>query len=630
MSFIIPEFKARIIDSGFTPEDEDTKHLYKEVEAFAKQGQPIVIFGPAGSGKEFLARHYYSAFVKSEIYQQYKTIWKSKYNEIRNCYSAFYSGKSLDLYLSSIKPGIFQSINSTTIYPNLAESILFGHEENSTTGVSARPGLLELIKCGVLFIEEIGELSKDLQAKLLRIFNSEISEGCRISGKINYSLKDIIIIPATNQPQDEIRKTFFYKMGIQVNIKSIDERPKDVRKSIPHFIGKAIDKRKDSSVISRLFRISGTEEISRLSETKEIRTFAEDQANLVADEILIRKWPGNFRALRTALEASILRIEKPKEAMSFSEEFRKNLGYYITQYSDDAEKTSVFVAKSFTDTVYPSRYPDLDRRILEELNSKKKLNDISGFEKKILANFLSSTHKTGFMRRDLEEYYKEHSSIRHTSEAHIRSKINKLAILKILNKTGEGKSTRYNLTNSFLKQIKNDDFFSLPDIDNAWADRSKEIDDLGRKLLSIQRVYIQAPAGFGKTAFIAMFCNVMQERYNFYYYPLGEAGINKMFEDIMKLLQSKKISLDPDKLLKDAVNNIQPFLKEIFNTKEGEKPVLILDNAHFVSDPDGIEIIAELARKWQEVILVLSGDKMDNTFQEYFHEMKLGPWGKQA
>lgn len=630
MSFIIPEFTTSIIDSGFTPEDEDTKQLYKEVEAFAKQGQPVVIFGPAGSGKEFLARHYYSAFVKSEFYRQYKTIWDSKYNEIRNRYSAFYSGKSLDVFLSSIKPGVFQSINSTTIYPNLAESILFGHEENPTTGASTKPGLLELIKCGVLFIEEIGELPKDLQAKLLRVFNPEISEGCRISGKINYSLKDIIIIPATNQPQDEIRKTFFYKMGIQVNIKGIDERPKDVHKSIPHFIRKAIDKRKDSSVICSIFGINCPGEITKLSETKEIIKFAEDQGDLVVDEILMRKWPGNFRALRTALEASILRIEKPKETISFSEEFRKNLQYYITQYSNDAEKTSVFVAKSFPDTVYPSRYPDLDRRILEELKCKKKLNDINGFEKKILANFLSSTIKTGFMRRDLEEYYKRHSSIRHTSEAHIRSKINMLAILNILYKTGEGKSTRYNLTNSFLNHVKNDDLFSLPDIDVDWVDRSNEIDDLGRKLLSIQRVYIQAPAGFGKTAFITMFCRAMQQRYDFYYYPLGEAGINKMFEDIIKLLQSKKISLDPDKLLQDAVNNIQPFIKEIFNSTKGEKPVLILDNAHFVSDSDGIEIIAELAKKWQEVILMLSGDKMDNTFQEYFHEIKLGPWGKQA
>ncbi|HBZ22061.1 MAG TPA: hypothetical protein DEO60_13095 [Bacteroidales bacterium] len=630
MSFIIPEFTTSIIDYGFTPEDEDTKKLYREVEEFAKHGQPVVIFGPAGSGKEFLARHYYSAFVKSEIYRQYKTIWKSKYNEIRNHYSDFYSGKSLEVFLSSIKPGVFQSIDSTTIYPNLAESILLGHEENSTPGASVRPGLLELIKCGVLFIEDIGELPRDLQAKLIRVFNSEISMGCRIAGKINYSLKDVIIIPATNKPQEEIRKTFFYKIGIQVNLKGIDERPKDVRKSIPHFISKAIDKRKDNSVISSWFGIYYSEKITTLSETKEIKKFAEDLGNLVADEILIRRWPGNFRALRTALEASIFRIEKPKDASSFSEEFHKNLQHYIPEYSDNPEKTSVFVRQSFHDSVYPSQYPDLDRRILEELNCRKKLNNISGFEKRILANFLSSKHKTGFMRRDLEEYYKEHTSIRHTSEAHIRGKINKLVILKILSKTGEGKSTRYNLTNPFLKHVKNDDLFSLPEVSSDWTDRRNEIDDLGRKINSIQRIYIQAPSGFGKTAFITMFCNSNQERYKFYYYALGEAGINKLFKDIVKLLRSKKIILNSEKILKDVVNNVQPYLKEIFKSKTGDKPVLILDNAHFVSDPDGIAIIADLAKRWQEVILILSGDKMDNTFQKYFHEIKLGPWGKQA
>ena len=129
----------------------------------------------------------------------------------------------------------------------------------------------------------------------------------------------------------------------------------------------------------------------------------------------------------------------------------------------------------------------LDRRILEELNCRKKLTDISGFEKKILANFLSSKHKTGFMRRDLEEYYKEHSSIRHTSEAHIRGKINKLVILKILNKTGEGKSTRYNLTNSFLKQVKNDVLFSLPDISMTGLTEEMKLMNWAGQLLSTQR-----------------------------------------------------------------------------------------------------------------------------------------------
>jgi len=58
MNFTCPKFKTSIVDSGFTPEDSDTREVYKEVAAFAKQGRPIIIFGPTGAGKEFLARHY--------------------------------------------------------------------------------------------------------------------------------------------------------------------------------------------------------------------------------------------------------------------------------------------------------------------------------------------------------------------------------------------------------------------------------------------------------------------------------------------------------------------------------------------------------------------------------------------
>jgi len=630
MSFLIPEFTTSTIDAGFTPEDEDTRKLYREVAAFAKQGQPIVIFGPAGSGKEFLARHYYNAFVKSDYYTKYKEHWQSKYSEIRNRYSSCYSGESLEVFLSSIKPGVFKSINSGIVYPNLAESILFGHEENSKSGASARPGLFELIKCGVLFIEEIGELSSDLQARLLRAFNTEISEGCRISGKINYSLRDVIIIPATNQPQDRIKKEFYYRMGIQVSIKGIDDRPKDVRKSIPHFIRKVIDKRKDTSIMGSIFGTSSPGNATILSETLEVKKFAEDQADMVADEILMRKWPGNFRALRTTLEASILRIEKPKNLASFSEEFLKNLKHYIKQYSEEDSNTYVPVERSLHDNVYPSRYPDMDRRILEKINSKNRFQDMSDFEKKILAVFLSSTHEAGFRRRDLEEYYKSFSGIRHSSEAHIRSKLNKLLAFNFLTRAGEGKSTSYNLTKSFLGMVTDNDAFALPDVDKNWADRSDEIVALTSLLSSIERIFIEAPARYGKSAFIAMFCHARQQMFNLYYYELGQGGIKRLFEDISKVIQNNKIYHDRDKFLKNAVKNIQSSLQDIFRIKNGKKPVLILDNAHFISEPDHMATLADMAKRWQEVILILVGDNMDNALLRDFSEFRLSPWGKQA
>jgi DNA-binding NtrC family response regulator len=630
MSFIIPEFTTSIIDTGFTPEDEDTKKLYREVTAFAKQGQPIVIFGPAGSGKEFLARHYYSTLIKSPFYTQYRNNWPAKYNSLKAQYSAHYSGKSLDIFLSSLKPGIFQSINSASVYPNLAESIFFGQEENISTGAATKPGLLEVIKGGILYIEEIEELPPDLQAKLLRAFNPEISRGSRIFGRMDYPLDDLIIITATNQPYEKVRKDFYYRMSIQVIIKSMDERPNDIRKSIPYFIIKAIDKRKDKSAISKVFGINLSGIQNRFSETDDVKSFADDLAEKVADEIIMRKWPGNFRALRTAVEASVLRIDKLKDITTFSEDLHKNLHHYIKQYSEGKSKTSVGTeGPSRGKVVYPSRYPDMDRKILERINSRGRFKDMSDFEKKILAVFLSETHETGFSRKDLEDQYKSYTEIRHTSEAHIRGKIKKLLELSILEKTGEGKSTWYSLTDFFLDQVKNDDAFALPDIDKNWADRTGEIGKLVNLFPKTERIYIMAPERFGKSAFMALFCHAMKQTFNLYYYELGQEGIRKLFEDIYRILQSMQIKPDQNKFLKNPVNTIHTFLPKVFREKNGEKPVLILDNAHFVSEPDHISTLTDLSKKWKEVILILVGEKIDNRLTD-FTEFRLDPWGKQA
>ena len=631
MSFIIPEFTNSIIDTGFTPRDKETRKLYKEVAAFAKQGQPVVIFGPSGSGKEFLARHYYSALIKSELYAQWRKNWPLKYDALRVQYSAHYSVKNLELFLSSVKPGIFHSINSSNIYPDLAESILFGQEENLPAGLPSRPGLLELIQYGVLFIEEIGELSKGLQSKLLRAFNSEVSEGCRVSGIMNYSLKDFIIIPSTNQPREKFRDDFYHKMGIQVTMKSIDERPDDVRNSIPYFILKAIDKRKDYSMIGKAFSTVGAGTGTKLSETGEIIKFAEEQSELVADEILMRKWPGNFRALRTALEASIFRIERIKDPSSFSDEFRKNLHHYIKQYSEECSKIYRPAEETLPDNVvFPSKYPDMDRRILARINSRRRFQDISDSEKGILATFLSSIHETGFTRKDLQIFYRRYPKITHNSEAHIRKRINKFLELNILEKTGESKSIRYIMTDFFLAQVRNEDFFALPDIDRNWADRKDKIDELTSLLSSIERIYIRAPVRYGKSAFMTMFCHARQQIFNLYYYELGQEGLPKYFGDIYTLIGSRNTNPDRDGFLKEAVLNIQPFLSQVFKAKNGRKPVLILDNAHYISEPDHMATLAELSKKWQEVILILIGEEMDNTLLTDFTEFKLDPWEKKA
>jgi DNA-binding NtrC family response regulator len=633
MSVSIPEFIPSIVDAGFIPEEKSTKELYREVAAFASQGQPIVIFGPTGAGKEFLARHYYNTLISTEFYQQNREKWPERYREIKTQYSGFYSGKNLDVFLKSIRAGVFQAVNSTTIYPSLAESILFGHEEGSFTGATkAHPGLLESIKYGVLFLDEIGDFPRELQVKLLRAVDSEINQGRRIEGEMEYSLKDLIIICATNQPRNRIREDFYYRLGMEVNLKGIDERPKDVLKSIPHFICNAIGKRKDYAAIINTFGIRRLSDVKKISETEEIKSFAREMTGIIADEILARSWPGNFRALRNTLEASIFRIEKPVNPDSFTLEFRNYLHYYISQYSNPLASASQVKVQNTRGLVFPSAFPEMDRNILEEFERRNILNDLKDNEKIVLAVFLSTIHAKGFRRKDLEDYYKKNDSIKFFSEAHIRNRINILLSEKILVRTGSGKSTRYEISGSFRAQVskKRKSTFSIPCAKNYWTWRNDEINIFEKVLNTTERVYIQAPQGYGKTSFIAMFCEAKKQKYNFYYYALGQSGITELIDEIVKNLQSDDPSLDLGKSMAEHIKNITPFLDMLFKSKGGFKPVLIIDQAHFVSDIDKTGTIVEIARRWKNIIMVLAGDTMDNALEADFFEFTLSPWGKEA
>ncbi len=635
MNFSLPAFTTTNLDEGFKPEDESTKELYAEVAAFARQGQPVLIFGPTGSGKEFLARHYYCSLTRTEFYEQYRENWPDGFKDLINLYSKYYSEKELKVFADSLRAGVYQSINSSTIYPHLAESLLFGHEENSFTDAKTRPGLVESIKYGVLFLDEIGELSKDLQAKFLRAVDSEIAEGRRVAGKMDYTLKDLIIIAATNRPRDKIRKDFYYKIGIDVEVKGIDERPKDLQKSIPYFIAKALGKRKDYASVTRMFGLSSRDikSIDRLSEAQGIKQYSEELGKQISDLILSRKWPGNFRAVRRAIESSVMRIESIEDTQSFSRQFRKNIDYYVTKYSDDNARATAFVENYNDKILFPSAFPGLDRRIYEELTGIASLHDLTDYEKNALSVFLSSTHESGFSRKQLGEFFKNQTTIRYTSDASIRNKINRLQSLEMLLKTGRGKSTMYHLATSFMKIVslqKIEDIFSVPQIKEKWHKRSEDIKELSEKLQVADRIYIKAPIMYGKTSFIALFCEVLKNQYNFYYYPLGEEGITKLFRDMSKLISSKNIKTNTQNLQSDPVISFKPNLNEIFKPQIDKKPVLILDNANYVGNPDDLSCIARISDIWEEVILILSGDKMDNTLEEHFIEFPLMPWDRGA
>jgi DNA-binding NtrC family response regulator len=181
---------------------------------------------------------------------------------------------------SSRFSGPLVKVNCAAIPENLLESELFGHERGAFTGaVAQRIGRFELANGGTIFLDEIGDMSPPLQAKLLRVTQDGLFNRVGSNAEIQTNAR---ILAATNKNLDEevkagrFREDLFYRLNVvELNIPSLRERPEDVVPLATAFIaefsrGKA---RFSSAVIDCLARYS---------------------------------WPGNVRELRNAMERAAL------------------------------------------------------------------------------------------------------------------------------------------------------------------------------------------------------------------------------------------------------------------------------------------------------------------------------------
>lgn len=178
----------------------------------------------------------------------------------------------------------FVTVNCAAIPDNLLESELFGYEEGSFTGAKkgGKLGKFELADKGTIFLDEIGDMSLHLQAKLLRVLQER--ELDKIGGKNNIPI-DVRIIAATNKNLNEMvkngsfREDLYYRLNvIPIKLPSLRER----RDDIPLLIDYMID-----------------EYSHKLG--KQILNIEEN-----AKQLLINyNWPGNIRELQNIIEYSI-------------------------------------------------------------------------------------------------------------------------------------------------------------------------------------------------------------------------------------------------------------------------------------------------------------------------------------
>jgi two-component system NtrC family response regulator len=176
----------------------------------------------------------------------------------------------------------FVAVNCSALAENLLESELFGHEKGAFTGaIASKKGRFELAHGGSLFLDEIGELSANLQIKLLRVLQEKVFE--RVGGVRSIGV-DIRIIAATNKNLEEemlagrFREDLYYRLNVvHIVIPTLRDRREDIRLLVNHFIEKYSAERKFAAPVKGV-----SPEVDRL--------FYE------------YSWPGNVRELENVIE----------------------------------------------------------------------------------------------------------------------------------------------------------------------------------------------------------------------------------------------------------------------------------------------------------------------------------------
>ena len=189
-------------------------------------------------------------------------------------------------------------IDPTTIPENLVESELFGHEKGSFTGADRQKrGRIEQADQGTLFIDEIGEIPKAVQAKLLRVLQEKTFT--RVGG--NQELhSDFRLVAATNRNLAEevnrgnFREDLFYRINIvPINPPPLRDRPEDILLLARHFLDRYTKKYHQAQ-----FKL--TSEMER--------------------QLLEYHWPGNVRELINVIERSVILAREDKLELNIQSE----------------------------------------------------------------------------------------------------------------------------------------------------------------------------------------------------------------------------------------------------------------------------------------------------------------------
>lgn len=230
----------------YVGETESIESIRELVDKIAQSRSSVLISGESGTGKELIAKSIH--------------------------------------YLSKRQGRSFIKVNCAALPDGLIESEFFGHEKGAFTGaLKNRAGKFELASGGTLLLDEIGDMSINVQAKLLRALQER--EINKVGGDEPIEV-DVRIVATTNRNleaivrEDKFREDLYYRLNVfHIKLPPLRERMDDIAPLADHFIEKYNSENG--------FRVAGIEEQA----LKKLKSYT---------------WPGNIRELENAIERAVV------------------------------------------------------------------------------------------------------------------------------------------------------------------------------------------------------------------------------------------------------------------------------------------------------------------------------------